>query len=61
MIAALHKARDGQRIWTPENRYAKWLDVEIAVCEAWAERDIPKKAVAAIKKRQGLTSRGSMR
>ena len=23
-------------IWSDENRYRKWLDVEIAVCEAWA-------------------------
>ena len=22
-------------IWTDQNRYQKWLDVEIAVCEAW--------------------------
>ena len=21
-------------IWSPENRYAKWLDVEVAACEA---------------------------
>ncbi|MEK6672894.1 MAG: adenylosuccinate lyase [Nitrospirota bacterium] len=50
MIARYTRPEMGS-IWTPENRYAKWLDVEIAVCEAWAERgDIPKKAVAAIKK-----------
>ncbi len=24
-------------IWTDENRYRKWLDVELAVCEAWAK------------------------
>jgi adenylosuccinate lyase len=28
------------RLWAPENRYRKWLDVELAVCEAWAERGI---------------------
>jgi adenylosuccinate lyase len=40
------------RIWTLENKYAKWLDVEIAACEAWSElRQIPKEAVTAIKKR----------
>lgn len=22
-------------IWTPQNRFQKWLDVELAVCEAW--------------------------
>lgn len=26
------------RIWTLENRYRAWLSVEVAVCEAWAER-----------------------
>jgi len=24
-------------LWETENKYQKWLDVEIAVCEAWAE------------------------
>ncbi len=24
-------------LWEPENKFQKWLDVEIAVCEAWAE------------------------
>jgi adenylosuccinate lyase len=38
------------RIWDPENRYSKWLEVEIAVAEAQARRGwIPKKAVAVIK------------
>jgi len=23
-------------IWAPQNRFQKWLDVELAVCEAWA-------------------------
>jgi adenylosuccinate lyase len=26
-----------QSIWNPENKYKKWLEVEILVCEAWAE------------------------
>ncbi|HKQ33051.1 MAG TPA: adenylosuccinate lyase [Thermodesulfobacteriota bacterium] len=39
-------------IWTDEAKYANWLRVEIAVCEAWAKYGkIPKKAVAVIKKR----------
>ena len=25
------------RLWEPENRFRKWLDVEIAACEAWAD------------------------
>ncbi|MBI4825553.1 MAG: adenylosuccinate lyase [Nitrospirae bacterium] len=39
-------------IWEPHNRYQKWLDVEIAACEAWAKHgEIPKKSLAVIKKR----------
>ena len=37
-------------IWSDENKYAKWLDVEIAVCDAWAELGkIPRKSVPKIK------------
>jgi len=40
------------RIWETENRFAKWLDVEIAACEAMAEQGlIPQKAVKNIKKK----------
>ncbi len=40
------------KIWEPENKFRKWLDVEIAACEAWAKLgEIPKKSLAAIKKR----------
>ncbi len=43
------------KIWEPENRYQKWLDVEIAACEAWAKKGkIPKKSLAAIKKKAGF-------
>ncbi len=39
-----------KRIWSDENKFAKWLDVEIAVCEAWVELGkIPRKAVPKIK------------
>ncbi len=39
-------------IWTDENKFRKWLDVEIAVCEAQAELNyIPKEAVDEIKSR----------
>lgn len=31
------------KIWTDENRYNTWLEVEILAVEAWAELgDIPK-------------------
>jgi adenylosuccinate lyase len=37
-------------LWEPENKFQKWLDVEIAVCEAWAEMgQIPHEALAVIK------------
>ena len=40
------------RIWEPENKFQKWLDVEIAACEAWAQLgEIPKKSLAVIKKK----------
>ncbi len=40
------------RIWTAENRYAKWLDVEIAACESMAEEGlIPGDALETIKKK----------
>ncbi|MBU3832177.1 MAG: adenylosuccinate lyase, partial [Candidatus Desulfovibrio faecigallinarum] len=36
-------------IWTLENRYKSWLDVEIAVCKAWAEKGrIPEEALQNI-------------
>jgi len=39
-----------KRVWSDENKFAKWLEVEIAVCEAWAELDvIPREAVPKIK------------
>jgi adenylosuccinate lyase len=39
------------RLWDLENKYRKWLDVEIAVCEAWSELgQIPKKDLNFIKK-----------
>ncbi|HJV35037.1 adenylosuccinate lyase [Geomonas sp.] len=38
------------RIWEPENRYRKWLEIEIYACEAHAEMGrIPKEAVERIK------------
>jgi len=40
------------RIWEAENLYAKWLEVEIAACEAMAEEGIvPREAVENIKKK----------
>ncbi|MDN5347817.1 MAG: adenylosuccinate lyase [Clostridia bacterium] len=41
-----------KRIWEPENKYRKWLEIEIYACEAWAELGrIPPKALAEIKEK----------
>ncbi|HDM78392.1 MAG TPA: adenylosuccinate lyase, partial [Deltaproteobacteria bacterium] len=40
------------RIWELENKYRKWLDVEIAVCESMAELGlIPKDAAKEIREK----------
>ncbi len=42
-------------IWTLENRYRKWLDVELAVCRAWAEAGrIPADALAVIEAKASI-------
>ena len=39
-----------KEIWSDENKFAKWLEVEIAVCEAWSELGIiPREVVPKIK------------
>ncbi|MBZ4659813.1 MAG: adenylosuccinate lyase [Desulfacinum sp.] len=44
------------RIWTQENKYRKWLDVELAVCEARAERgEIPAEAMEEIRRKAAFT------
>lgn len=43
-------------IWEDENRYAKWLDVEIAACEAMSEEGtIPAKSLKVIKEKAGFS------
>ena len=50
MIARYTRPEMGA-IWTDENKYNAWLEVEILACEAWAEiGDIPKEDVAKIRK-----------
>jgi adenylosuccinate lyase len=40
-----------KKVWSEANKFDKWLQVEIAVCEAWAELGkIPKKVIPRIKK-----------
>jgi adenylosuccinate lyase len=39
-----------KRVWSDENKFNKWLDVEISVCDAWAEVGaIPREAIPKIK------------
>ena len=43
-------------IWRDENRYRKWLDVELAVCAAWAKLGkIPPKSLKAIREKAGFS------
>src|SRR4029079_14250572 len=43
-------------LWSEHNKFQKWLDVEIAVCEVHAERGtIPKDALEQIKARASCT------
>ncbi len=43
------------KLWDPVNKFQKWLEVEIAVCEAWAEMgEIPAGAVKIIKEKAGF-------
>jgi len=40
------------RIWEPQNKFQKWLEIEIAACEAWARLgEIPRKSLNTIKRR----------
>ncbi|MDI6777533.1 MAG: adenylosuccinate lyase [Syntrophales bacterium] len=42
-------------LWSPENRYQKWLAIEILVCEAMAERGkIPQESLKNIKAKAGF-------
>ena len=39
-----------KRVWSDESKFNKWLEVEIAVCDAWAELGvIPRNAMPKIK------------
>jgi adenylosuccinate lyase len=50
-----YETEEMKGIWSDENRFRKWLDVELAVCEAWAEEGrIPPEAMETIRKRAGF-------
>ena len=39
-----------KKVWSDENKYNKWLEVEIAACDAWAEAGVvPRQAIPKIK------------
>jgi len=39
-----------KRVWSEDNKFNKWLEVEIAVCDAWAEIGVvPREAIPKIK------------
>ncbi|HTY81242.1 MAG TPA: adenylosuccinate lyase [Dehalococcoidales bacterium] len=41
---------DMKRVWSEENKFGKWLDIEIAVCDAWTEIGvIPRSTMNKIK------------
>lgn len=45
-------------IWSDENRYRKWLDIELAVCEAWMELGrIPPSSLRQIKEKATISVR----
>ncbi len=44
-----------ERIWSPENRYQKWLDIEILACEAMTKLGlIPEASLKTIRERAGF-------
>jgi adenylosuccinate lyase len=50
-----YETEEMKGIWSDENRFRKWLDVELAVCEAWTEEGrIPPEAMETIRKRAGF-------
>jgi adenylosuccinate lyase len=44
------------KIWSEENKFRRWLDVELAVCEAWAELGkIPLSSLQKIKEKAAFS------
>ena len=43
-------------IWSDQNKFSKWLEVELAVCQAMAEQgEIPQEAAIKIKERANFS------
>lgn len=54
MIARYTRPEMGQ-IWTDENKYRQWLNVELAAAEALSERgEVPTEAASALRKHAGF-------
>lgn len=50
-----YSRKDMTYIWSDENRFQKWLDIEILVCEALAARgEIPEESLKNIKEKAGF-------
>jgi adenylosuccinate lyase len=50
-----YETMEMKRIWSDENRFLKWLEVELAVCEAWMEEGaIPREAMEEIRDKAGF-------
>ena len=48
-----------KKVWSDENKYRKWLQVELAVCEAWTEEGvIPREDMEGL--RQAKYNHGRM-
>jgi adenylosuccinate lyase len=47
-----YKVKEVSNIWSSENKYRKWLDVELAITEVWYEwGEVPKESFNAIKEK----------
>jgi adenylosuccinate lyase len=50
-----YRTEEMEKIWSDENRFAKWLEVELAVCRAWAEDGaIPPEDMERIEEKAGF-------
>ena len=51
-MIARYSRPEMSRVWCDNNKFRKWLEVEIAVCEALADRgEIPAEAVNTIREK----------
>mgnify|MGYP001223271577 CR=1 FL=1 len=52
-----YKRKEISKIWEPNNKFSIWLEIEILICEALAEKGkIPKKSLMSIKKNAKFNS-----